>query len=75
MDVICNILGGIQSHLARSVISFLLSMSIYCISSIVNYSSENLSSESLSSSYDFIVIGGGSAGTFFHNINRTLHHK
>ncbi|XP_050598093.1 glucose dehydrogenase [FAD, quinone]-like isoform X1 [Bombus affinis] len=62
MDVICNMLGGIQSHLARSVISFLLSMSIYCISSIVNYSSENLSSESLSSSYDFIVIGGGSAG-------------
>ena len=71
MDVSRNILKGIRSNVARSMISILLNISLYSIYSIVNYSSKNLPSESLLSSYDFIVIGGGSAGTFFH-INRKM---
>lgn len=75
MDVNHNILRGIQSEVVRSMFSILLSLSLYAIYSIVNYSSKNLPSESLLPSYDFIIVGGGSAGTFFHDVDRKLHHK
>lgn len=64
MDVSRSILAGIQSEAARSLISIVLSISLYSIYSIVDYSSKNIPSKSLLPSYDFIVIGGGSAGTF-----------
>ncbi|XP_050598659.1 glucose dehydrogenase [FAD, quinone]-like [Bombus affinis] len=62
MDVSRNILRGIRSNVARSMISILLNISLYSIYSVVSYSSKNLPSESLLSSYDFIVVDGGSAG-------------
>ncbi|XP_033205574.2 glucose dehydrogenase [FAD, quinone]-like isoform X1 [Bombus vancouverensis nearcticus] len=62
MDVSRNILGGFQSEMIRSTISILLTVLLYVIYSIVNYSSKNLPSESLLPSYDFIIVGGGSAG-------------
>ncbi|XP_003402021.2 glucose dehydrogenase [FAD, quinone] [Bombus terrestris] len=62
MDVSRNILGGIQSKMVRSTCSILLSVSIYVLYSVVDYSSKNLPSESLMPSYDFIIVGGGSAG-------------
>ena len=75
MDVSRNILGGIQSKMVRSTCSILLSVSIYVLYSVVDYSSKNLPSESLMPSYDFIIVGGGSAGTFFHDVDRKLGHK
>lgn len=74
MDVIRNIVGGFPVQV-RSTVSILLSVSLYIIYLFVNYSSKNLPSESLMPSYDFIIVGGGTAGTFFHNIDRKLHHK
>ncbi|XP_068986697.1 glucose dehydrogenase [FAD, quinone]-like [Bombus flavifrons] len=62
MDVNHNILRGVRSEVVRSMFSFLLSLSLYAIYSIVNYSSKNLPSESLLPSYDFIIVGGGTAG-------------
>ncbi|XP_003486606.1 glucose dehydrogenase [FAD, quinone]-like [Bombus impatiens] len=62
MDVSRNILRGVRSEVARSILSILLNLSLYVIYSIVNYSSKNLPSESLLPSYDFIIVGGGSAG-------------
>ncbi|XP_043603588.1 glucose dehydrogenase [FAD, quinone]-like [Bombus pyrosoma] len=62
MDVNRNILGGMRSQTARSIISIVISILLYSIYSIVNYSSKNLPSKSLLPSYDFIVIGSGSAG-------------
>ncbi|XP_043603587.1 glucose dehydrogenase [FAD, quinone]-like isoform X2 [Bombus pyrosoma] len=62
MDVINNILGGFQSETIASVLSALLSVSLYVMYSVVNYSTTNVPSKSLMPSYDFIVVGGGSAG-------------
>lgn len=65
MDVVKNILGGLQSETIASVLSALLSVSLYAMYLIVNYSATNIPSKLLLPSYDFIVVGGGSAGMFF----------
>ncbi|XP_060831075.1 glucose dehydrogenase [FAD, quinone]-like [Bombus pascuorum] len=62
MDVVKNILGGLQSETIASVLSALLSVSLYAMYLIVNYSATNIPSKLLLPSYDFIVVGGGSAG-------------
>ncbi|XP_071877037.1 glucose dehydrogenase [FAD, quinone]-like isoform X1 [Bombus fervidus] len=62
MDVVNNILGGLQSETIASVLSALLSVSLYVMYLIVNYSATNIPSKLLMPSYDFIVVGGGSAG-------------
>ncbi|XP_043591389.1 glucose dehydrogenase [FAD, quinone]-like [Bombus pyrosoma] len=64
MDIKRIILGGMKSH---SVLSILLGMSLYVIYSIVPYSSSNVPTKSLLPTYDFIIVGGGSAGTVMAN--------
>ncbi|XP_033354421.1 glucose dehydrogenase [FAD, quinone]-like [Bombus vosnesenskii] len=62
MDVINNILGGLQSGKIASMLSAFLSVSLYVTYLFVNYSATNVPSKLLMPSYDFIVVGGGSAG-------------
>ncbi|XP_033205577.2 glucose dehydrogenase [FAD, quinone]-like [Bombus vancouverensis nearcticus] len=62
MDVVKNILGGLQSGKIASVLSMFLSVSLYVTYLFVNYSATNVPSKLLMPSYDFIVVGGGSAG-------------
>jgi hypothetical protein len=64
MDVAHNILGGLQSEMLRSVLSMFLSVLLYITYSIMDYSTTNVPSKLLLPSYDFIVVGGGSAGMF-----------
>lgn len=65
MDVVKNILGGLQSGTIASVLSAFLSVSLYVTYLFVNYSATNVPSKLLMPSYDFIIVGGGSAGMFF----------
>jgi hypothetical protein len=65
MDVAHNILGGLQSETLISVLSMLLSVSLYIMYFIVDHSTMNIPSKLLMPSYDFVVVGGGSAGMFF----------
>ena len=69
MDVQRIIFGGMKSQPITSIISMLISMSLYAIYSIVPYSSTNVPSKSLLPAYDFIVVGSGSAGMVFHIIH------
>ncbi|XP_003402064.2 glucose dehydrogenase [FAD, quinone] [Bombus terrestris] len=62
MDVVNNILGGLQSGTTASVLTALVSVSLYVVYLIVNYSATNVPSKLLMPSYDFIVVGAGSAG-------------
>ncbi|XP_012173606.3 glucose dehydrogenase [FAD, quinone]-like [Bombus terrestris] len=62
MDVVNNILGGLQSKTTASVLSALVSVSLYIVYLFVNYSAKNVPSKLLMPSYDFIVVGAGSAG-------------
>lgn len=64
MDVKHIILEGMKSH---SVLSIILGMSLYVIYSIVPYSSTNISTKSLLPTYDFIIVGGGSAGMSYRD--------
>lgn len=64
MDVKRIILEGMKSH---SVLSILLGISLYVIYSIVPYSSSNVPTKSLLPTYDFIIVGGGSAGMTYHD--------
>lgn len=75
MDVKRIIFGGMKSQPITSVISMLVSMSLYVIYSIVPYSSTNLPSKSLLPAYDFIVVGAGSAGMVFHIIHAKFRPK
>ena len=65
MDVVNNIFGGLQSKTNASVLSALVSASLYIMYFFVNYSATNVPSKLLMPSYDFIVVGGGSAGMLF----------
>ena len=65
MDVVNNILGGLQSGTTASALTALVSVSLYVVYLIVNYSATNVPSKLLMPSYDFIVVGGGSAGMLF----------
>lgn len=58
------ILEGMKSH---SVLPTLLGMSLYVIYSIFPYSSSNVPTKSLLPTYDFIIVGGGSAGMSYHD--------
>ncbi|XP_071858526.1 glucose dehydrogenase [FAD, quinone]-like [Bombus fervidus] len=62
MDVIRIILGGMRSQPLQSMLSTLISVLLYVVYSNVPYSARNVPSKSLLSAYDFIVVGGGSAG-------------
>lgn len=75
MDVQRIIFGGMKSQPITSIISMLVSMSLYAIYSIVPYSSTNVPSKSLLRDYDFIVVGGGSAGMVFHIIHAKFRSK
>ena len=65
MEVVNNILGGLQSKTTASVLSALVSVSLYIVYLFVNYSAKNVPSKLLMPSYDFIVVGAGSAGMLF----------
>lgn len=65
MDVVNNILGGLQSGTTASVLTALVSASLYVVYLFVNYSATNVPSKLLMPSYDFIVVGAGSAGMLF----------
>ncbi|XP_068967260.1 glucose dehydrogenase [FAD, quinone]-like [Bombus flavifrons] len=67
MDVERIIFGGVRSDPIISVLSMLLSLSLYVIYSNIPYSSTNVPSKLLLPSYDFIVVGGGSAGAVIAN--------
>lgn len=58
------ILKGMKSH---SVLPTLLGISLYVIYSIFPYSSSNVPTKSLLPTYDFIIVGGGSAGMSYHD--------
>lgn len=75
MDVERIIFGGVQSDPIISVLSMLLSLSLYVIYSNVPYSSTNVPSKLLLPSYDFIVVGGGSAGMSFHIVHTNFGFK
>lgn len=75
MDVVKNILGGLQSGKIASVLSMFLSVSLYVTYLFVNYSATNVPSKLLMPSYDFIVVGGGSAGMFFRCHRHKFHDK
>ena len=62
MDVNRIIFGGMRSQPITSTLSMLISALLYVIYSNVPYSSTNVPSKSLLRDYDFIVVGGGSAG-------------
>lgn len=75
MDVVNNILGGLQSETTASVLSAFLSVSLYVTYLFVNYSATNVPSKLLMPSYDFIVVGGGSAGMSFLCHRHKFHDK
>ncbi|XP_043597272.1 glucose dehydrogenase [FAD, quinone]-like isoform X1 [Bombus pyrosoma] len=62
MDVRHIIFGGMKSEPIASVLSMFLSILLYIMYSIAPYSTTNIPTKSLMPSYDFIVVGGGSAG-------------
>ncbi|XP_071858531.1 glucose dehydrogenase [FAD, quinone]-like [Bombus fervidus] len=62
MDVDRIIFGAMRSQPIASTLSMLISVLLYVIYSNVPYSSTNVPSKSLLPAYDFIVVGGGSAG-------------
>lgn len=64
MDVGSIALGGMTSGLAQLVCSILLNILLYIKYAVDDYAVKNVPSEALMSSYDFIIVGGGSAGTF-----------
>lgn len=63
------ILEGMKSH---SVLPTLLGMSLYVIYSIFPYSSSNVPTKSLLPTYDFIIVGGGSAGMTYYDAETKL---
>lgn len=64
MDVGSIALGGMTSGLTQSVCWIFLTMFLYVKYTVDDYAAKNVPSEALMSSYDFIIVGGGSAGTF-----------
>ena len=75
MDVNRIIFGGMRSQPITSTLSMLISALLYVIYSNVPYSSTNVPSKSLLRDYDFIVVGGGSAGMVFHIIHAKFRPK
>lgn len=75
MDVRHIIFGGMKSEPIASVSSMFLSILLYIMYSIAPYSTTNIPTKSLMPSYDFIVVGGGSAGMFFRDIDTKFRHK
>lgn len=64
MDVGSIALGGMASGLTKSVCWILLTIFLYIKYAVDDYAAKNVPSEALMSSYDFIIVGGGSAGKF-----------
>lgn len=65
MDVQRIAVEGLRAHpVIKSLLSILLPLGLYVIYSIDSYAVTNIPPKSLLPSYDFIVIGSGSAGTF-----------
>lgn len=64
MDMGSIALGGMTSGLTRSVCWTVLTMFLYIKYAVDDYAAKNVPSGALMSYYDFIIVGGGSAGTF-----------
>lgn len=64
MDVESIALGGMTSGLTKSLYWLLLTVFLYIKYTVDDYAAKNVPSEALMSSYDFIIVGGGSAGRF-----------
>ena len=65
MEVQNIALGGLRTYpVIKSLLSTLLPVVLYVLYSIDSYAVTNIPSKSLLPSYDFIVIGSSSAGTF-----------
>ncbi|XP_043597207.1 glucose dehydrogenase [FAD, quinone]-like [Bombus pyrosoma] len=67
MDVADIALGGMTSGVTKSVYWILLTTLLYIKYAVDDYAAKNIPSEALMSSYDFIIVGGGSAGSVLAN--------
>ena len=65
MDVLRNIFEGMTTNpIVASTLSTIVTVLLYISHSINSYAVINIPSESLLLSYDFIIVGSGSAGSF-----------
>lgn len=76
MDAQRIALEGLRIHpVIKSLLSILLPVVLYVVYSIDSYAVTNIPSKSLLPSYDFVVIGSGSAGTFSLISNRKFNNS